>query len=165
MTGRRVASIVVLVCMLKLPGWPQDQEKGRRVAPKPQLRVFFSKLETQWLSAIQDKDPAALNLIVSEDFHLWTSSPPGSPLSREEWLVGIFGRRLLSFQMRQLAVREISSNVAVVSFVQTETYQQSATPQTDDHFVVDIWINSGSGDNWRCTDRYSSEVRGIPLKK
>jgi hypothetical protein len=79
--------------------------------------------------------------------------------------VGIFGRRLLSFQMRQLAVRELSSNIAVVSFVQTETYQQSATPQTDDHFVVDIWINNGSGDNWRCTDRYYSEVRGIPLKK
>ena len=72
--------------------------------------------------------------------------------TREEWLVGIFGRRLLSFQMRQLAVRELSSNIAVVSFVQTETYQQSATPQTDDHFVVDIWINNGNGDNWRCTD-------------
>jgi hypothetical protein len=165
MTGRRVASIVVLVCMLKLPGWPQDQEKGRKVDPKPQLRVFFSKLETQWLSAIQDKDPAALNLIVSDDFHLWTSAPPGNPVSREQWLVGIFGRRLLSFGMRQLAVRGIGSNIAVVSFVQTETYQQSAAPQTEDHFVVDIWINSGSGDNWRCTDRYFSEVRGIPLKK
>ena len=63
--------------------------------------------------------------------------------------------------MRQLAVRGIGSNIAVVSFVQIETYQQSATPQTGDHFVVDIWINSGSGDNWRCTD----EVRGLPLKK
>src|SRR3984893_4685107 len=84
MTGRRVASIVVLVCILKLPGWPQDREKGQS-APKPQLRVFFSKLETQWLSAIQDKDPAALNLFVSDDFHLWTSSPPGSPLGRSGW--------------------------------------------------------------------------------
>ena len=165
MRGRRVASIVVLLCILRLPGWPRDQEKAHRVAPKPQLQVFFSKLETQWLSAIQDKNPTALNLIVSDDFHLWTSAPPGSPISRDEWLVGIFGRRLLSFQMRQLAVRELSSNIAVVSFVQTETYQQSATPQTDDHFVVDIWTNNGSGDNWRCTDRYYSEVRGIPLKK
>ena len=165
MRGRRVASIVVLLCILRLPGWPRDQEKAHRVALKQRLQVFFSKLETQWLSAIQDKDPAALNLIVSDDFHLWTSAPPGNPISREEWLVGIFGRRLLSFQMRQLAVRELSSNIAVVSFVQTETYQQSATPQTDDHFVVDIWINSGNGDNWRCTDRYFSEVKAIPLKK
>jgi len=29
-------TIVVLLCMLRLPGWPQDQEKGHRVAPKPQ---------------------------------------------------------------------------------------------------------------------------------
>ena len=92
MTGRRVASIVVLLCILRSPDWPQDQEKAHRVAPKPQLQVFFSKLETQWLSAIQDKDPAALNLIVWDDFHLWTSSPRRSPLSREEW--GIFGQKV-----------------------------------------------------------------------
>jgi uncharacterized protein DUF4440 len=124
----------------------QDQEKGHGVASKPQLQVFFSKLETQWFDAIKDRDQAALNLIVSDDFHLWTSAPPGNPVSREQWLVGVFGRRLLSFGMRQLAVRGIGSNIAVVSFVQTETYQQSATPQTEDHFVVDIWINSGNGD-------------------
>jgi hypothetical protein len=165
MKGRRVATAMFLLCMLSVPGWSQDQEKGHGVASKPQLQVFFSKLETQWFNAIQDRDQAALNLIVADDFHLWTSVPPGNPISREEWLVGIFGRRLLSFSTRQLAVRGISSNIVVVSFVQTETYQQSATPQTEDHFVVDIWINSGSGDNWRCTDRYFSEVKGIPVKK
>jgi hypothetical protein len=35
---------------------------------------------------------------------------------------------------------------------------------TEVDFVVDIWINSGIGDNWRCTDRYFSEVKGIPPK-
>ena len=165
MKSRRVATVVVLLCMLRLPGWSQDQEKGHGVASKAQLQVFFSKLETQWFDAIKDRDQAALNLIVSDDFHLWTSVPPGNPVSREQWLVGVFGRRLLSFGMRQLAVRGISSNIAVVSFVQTETYQQSAMPQTEVDFVVDIWINSGNGDNWRCTDRYFSEVKGIPPKK
>ena len=165
MKGRRVATLVVLLCMLRLPGWSQDQDKGHGVASKPQLPVFFSILETQWFDAIKDRDQAALNLIVSDDFHLWTSAPPGNSVSREQWLLGIFGRRLLSFGIRQLAVRGISSNIAVVSFVQTETYQQSATPQIEDHFVVDIWINSGNGDNWRCTDRYFSEVKGISLKR
>ena len=164
MKSRRVATVVVLLCMLRLPGWSQDQEKGHGVATKPQLQVFFSKLETQWFDAIKDRDQAALNLIISDDFHLWTSAPPGNPVSREQWLLGIFGRRLLSIGMRQLTVRGISSNIAVVSFVQTETYQQSAMPQTEVDFVVDIWINSGSGDNWRCTDRYFSEVEGIPPK-
>ena len=115
-----MASILVLLCMLRLPGRSQDQEKGR--GAKPVLQVFFSKLETQWFDAIKDRDQAALNLIVADDFHLWTSAPPGNPVSREQWLLGIFGRRLLSIGMRQLAVREVSSNIAVVSFVQTETY-------------------------------------------
>ena len=165
MKDRRVATVVVLLCVLWLPGWSQDQGKGHAVASEPRLQVFFSKLETQWFNAIQDRDPAALNLVVSDDFHVWTPAPPGNPISREQWLAGIFGRRLLSFRIRQLAVREVSSNIAVVSFVQTETYQQSATPQTEDHFVVDIWINSGTGDNWRCTERYFSEVRSSPLRK
>jgi Domain of unknown function (DUF4440) len=162
---RGAATVVVLLCTLTAPGWSQGQEKGHGADVKPQLQVFFSKLETQWFNAIQDRDQAALNLIVADDFHLWPSAPPGKPVSREEWLVGIFGRRLISFSTRQLAVRGISSNIVVVSFVQSETYQQSATPQTEDHFVVDIWINSGNGDNWRCTDRYFSEVKSIPVKK
>ena len=59
MKDRRVATVVVLLCVLRLPGWSQDQEKGHGVASKPQLQVFFSKLETQWFNAIQDKDPGA----------------------------------------------------------------------------------------------------------
>lgn len=162
MKGRRVATLVVLLCMLRLQAWPQDQEKGH-VSTK--LQIFFSELETQWLKAVQEKDPAALNRIVSDDFHLWTATWPGNPISRAEWLVGVFGRKSLSFRLRQLAVRQITTEIAVVSFVQTDTFQQSATLQTEDHFVVDIWINSGSGDNWRCTDRYVSEVRGVPRQK
>jgi Domain of unknown function (DUF4440) len=160
-----MAALAVLMCMLSLLASPQDQEKGHQVVAKAHLQIFFSELETQFLKAVQDKDPSALNRIVSDDFHLWTASPPGTPISRSVWLLGIFSRRLLSFQVRQLAVRELTPEIAVVSFVQTETYQQSATPQMEDHFVTDIWINKGGGDNWRCTDRYFSQVAGIPPQK
>jgi Domain of unknown function (DUF4440) len=162
MKGYRVAMILVLWCIIRLPCWAQDQ-KGQK-APTG-LEVFFSKLETQWLSAEQDKDPAALNRVVADDFHLWTSAPPGS-IPREEWFAGIFGRKFLSGQLRQLAVRDLSPEIAVVSFVKTETFQQTPTPQTEESFVVDIWINKGSGDNWRCTDRYVSRLQaGLPPER
>jgi uncharacterized protein DUF4440 len=165
MKFQRVATIVVLLCMLRLPAWPQDQEKGNRVLTETKLQVFFSELETQWLKAVQGKDTAALNRIVSDQFHLRTSTPPGNLIPREAWLLEVFGQKLLSFRLRQVAVRELSPTIAVVSFVQTEMYQQSATPQTRDQFVVDIWINNGSGDNWRCTDRYFSDVKGLPAQR
>jgi hypothetical protein len=163
MKGHRVATILVLVCMLRLPAWPHDQEKGHQVLTK--LQIFFSELETQWLKAAQEKDPAALNRVVADDFHVWTSAPPGNPIPREEWFAGVFGRKILSSHLRQLAVRNLSPEIAVVSFVQSETYQQTATPQTEEYFVVDVWINTGSGDNWRCTDRYVSEVRSASRQK
>jgi hypothetical protein len=162
MKGHRVTTILVLLCILRLPAWPQDQEKGHQVLTK--LQIFFSELETQWLKAARDKDPAALNRAVSDDFHLWTSAPPGN-IPREEWFAGVFGRKVLASHLRQLAVRSLSPEIAIVSFVETETYQQTATAQTEDYFVVDVWINKGSGDNWRCTDRYVSEVRGASLVK
>jgi len=164
MKAERMAAILVLLCTLWLPASTQDQGKGHRIVKQTRLQVFFSEVETQWLKAVQEKNPASLNHILSDDFHVWTSTPPGNPISREEWLLGVFGRKLQSFQLRQVAVRAASPEVAVVSFVLTETYQ-SATPQTEDHFVVDIWINKGSGDNWRCTDRYVLEVSGIPPQK
>src|ERR1700730_140848 len=164
MKVQRVVAILVLLCTLRSPAAPQDQGKGHRIVSKTQIQVFFSELEKQCLKAVQEKNPAALNRVLSDDFQVWTSTPPGNPISRDEWLLGVFGRKLQSFQLRQVAVRAVSPEVAVVSFVLTETYQ-SATPQTEGHFVVDIWINHGSGDNWRCTDRYFSELSGIPLQK
>jgi Domain of unknown function (DUF4440) len=161
----KLAALVVLVGMSSLLASPQDQEKDHKVVPNAKLQIFFSELETQWLKAAQDKDPAAFNRIVSDDFHLWAPAAPGKPIARADWLAGVFGRRLLSFQVRQLAVRELSPTIAVVSFVQTDTFQQSATPQTEDHFVVDVWTNSGGGDNWRCTDRYLSEAKRSPTQK
>jgi hypothetical protein len=156
---------LLLFGVLALSASPQDQDKGHQADVETKFKVFFSELETQWLKAAQAKDPAALNRIVSDDFQLWTSAPPGKPMPRAEWLVEVFGRRLLSFQVRQLAVRQLSPEIAVVSFVQSDEYQQSATPQSEEHFVVDVWINKGSGDNWRCTDRYWSEVVAGHTKK
>ena len=150
---------------------PVVHAEASSLATKPEqgklatkLQIFFSELETQWLKAAQDKDPSALNRVVADDFHVWTSAPPGKN-PREEWFAGMFGRKVLSSHLRQLAVRNLSPEIPVVSFVKTETYQQTATPQTEDYFIVDIWINKGSGDDWRSTDRYVSEVKSVPVRK
>src|ERR1700687_2207170 len=137
MTVRSVMKIVAVICTLSLSASPQNQEKAPAVPAKPKLQIFFSELETQWLKAAQARDQAAINRIVAEDFEVWTSAPHGSPMSRADWLAEGFGQRLLSFQIKQLAVRDLSPEIAVVSFVENATYQESATPQTEDRFIVD----------------------------
>jgi hypothetical protein len=165
MKVRTLMKVVAVICVLNLFASPQNQEKAQAVPAKPKLQIFFTELENQWLKADQDKDQAAINRIVAEDFEVWTSAPHGSPMSRADWLLEVFGKRLLSFQVKQLAVRDLSPDIAVVSFVETATYQQSATPQTEDRFIVDIWINHHGGDNWRCTDRYLSRAEAVPPGK
>jgi len=164
MKVQNLATLVILLFMVTFLAFAEDRAIKPQGPPKNKLQVFFSELETQWLKAAQDKDPAALNRIVSDNFQQQTPASPGNSMSRSDWLLATFGRRVLSFHVRQLAVREISPTISVVSFVQTETYKETATAETDEKFIVDIWINSGAGDNWRCSDRYVSEIRGIPQK-
>jgi hypothetical protein len=45
MKPQRMATMLILLCMLRLPAWPQDQDKGHQVVTK--LQIFFSELETQ----------------------------------------------------------------------------------------------------------------------
>jgi hypothetical protein len=164
MKVQRLTTLVILLSVVGFLAFAEDRPMQQQGVPKNKLQVFFSELETQWLKAAQDKDPAALNRIVSDDFQQQTPVPPGNSMSRSDWLLATFGRKVVSFQVRQLAVREVSPTISVVSFVQTETYKESATAQTDEQFVVDIWVNSGAGDNWRCAERYVSEIRGISQK-
>jgi hypothetical protein len=164
MNVQRLTIFIILLSIIRFSAFAEDRPKEAQGVPKNKLQVFFLELETQWLKAAQNKDPAALNLIVSDDFQQQAPAPPGNSMPRSEWLLATFGRKVLSFQVRQLAVREISPTISVVSFVQTETYKETATAQTDEQFVVDIWINSGAGDNWRCAERYVSEIRGVPQK-
>ncbi len=154
-----------LTLTLLMPMASAQNKVDKAPAGETKLQVFFTELETQWFKAAQAKDQKALNGIVGDEFQLWNSASPGKSIPRAEWLGEVFSRNLLSFNVRQLAVRQLSSEIAVVSFIEAEQFQQTAIPQTQEHFIVDVWMNKGSGDNWRCTDRYLSEVRAAPGRK
>ena len=93
-------------------------------------------------------------------FQVWTAAPPGDPTPHEVWQKQAFGRTLQSFRLRQLAVRAVSPEVSIASFVLSETFGQAGKPQTEDSFVVDVWVKNGDDDTWKCTDRYVSAVTG-----
>jgi hypothetical protein len=115
-------------------------------------------LETQWLEAVQAKDKSALGKLLSESFELWTPSQ-SDPIPLEDWRQRAFDRPPKNFELKQIAVRAVSDNVSVVSFVLSQTFAGSGS--TENQFVVDVWTKDSGG--WRCTDRYASAVP--PLKR
>lgn len=133
------------------------QEQHHRIVTRTRLQVLFSEYEEQWFKAVQQKDKATLEKIMGDDFHLWTPEP-ADPTPRAEWIEQATSRKLVSYQMRQLAARAASNDVAVISYVLHATYETGGKTEKDDSFVVDLWIRNGSGDTWVCTDRYQSKI-------
>ena len=129
-----------------------------RIVTKTRLVAIFSELETQWLQAVQQKDETTLSRLVSEDFQVWTPQPPGAPIPREDWQKQALAHQLASFRLRQMAVRSLSNQISVASFVLSDIIEQGGKPQSRDHFVVDIWKKDG--ENWQCTDRYVWPISG-----
>ena len=134
-------------------------QASRRIVTTTRLVAIFSQNEDEWLRAIQQKDQATLQRLMSEDFQVWTPAPPGAPISREHWLQQAMAEKLDSFLIRQMAARAVNENVVVVSFVLSEIVEQAGKAQANDYFIVDLWQKKG--ENWQVTDRYMSQVRGV----
>ena len=153
----------VSILAVSSAGFSQQAAKPKPPPPaKSRLQVFFGELENQGLVAIQDKDQAALNRILSNDFQEFRPDSPTQPVTREDWLRDAFSRRAKTFELRQIVVRSISPQISIASFILSQTYEMSGKTETEERFVVDVWSNTGGGDNWRCTDRYSWKVTGLP---
>lgn len=135
-------------------------QEGHKIVTRTRLQVLFGDAETQWLKAIQQKDAATLNRLLGEEFLVWTPGPQGPPMSREEWQEAAFKRPPQSFRIENIAVRSVNPTVSVANFELTETFGQGDSAQTETYFVVDVWVNSSRGDNWKCSDRYISRVTG-----
>jgi ketosteroid isomerase-like protein len=150
-----------LTCLLLLlsTGLSAQTRPGApgRVVTTTRLVSMFSDLEDQWLTAIQKKDAAALDRLLSDDFQVWTAEPPGAPLPHEDWQAQAFASKLQSFRIRQMAVRGVSDDVAIASFVLQTSAVLDGKEVPAQHFVVDVWKRDG--ESWHCTDRYLSEAK------
>jgi hypothetical protein len=127
-----------------------------RVVTKTRLQVLFADLENQWLKAVQAKDKPSMDKLLAESFEVWTPTQ-GDPIPLANWRQQSFSRPPQSFEIRQIAVRGVKDDVAIVSFVLNQHF--AGRPSSENQFVVDIWTKGDDG--WRCTDRYISPA-GAP---
>jgi len=141
----------------------QNQVAPGRVVITTRLVAIFSELESNVLTALQKKDGAALDKLLSDEFQVWTADPPGSPLPREDWQAQAFGSPPASFHLRQMAVRPVSDDVAIASFVLQESSIRDGKEISQQRFIVDVWKKNGDG--WLCTDRYASNAAESPSQQ
>lgn len=130
------------------------QEKPRASAPRrivttTRLVALFSGQEQELNLALQQKDTATLDRLLSPEFQVWTPEPPGQPIPRAEWLQQNAGGNFGVARVSQMAVRDVGKT-HIVSFVMSRG--------AGAHFVVDVWQDAGNG-TWKLTDRYVSAAR------
>ncbi len=153
--------VVALLAIGALIGTAEGQATSQhpsRIVTTTRLVATFSDLENELGKALQQNDQPALNRLLSEDFQVWTPAPPGQPIPREDWLRHMETQKPESFQVRQMAVRGLTDEISVASFVLTEAVAGAQGKQKHSYFVVDLWKKSG--DAWQITDRYVSAVSG-----
>lgn len=151
---KRCVLFLLLIQVLAIPALAQQQ---RIIVTKTRFQVLFGELESEWIKAVQQKDTAALDRILGEEFTVWTPAP-GFPTIREDWQAEAFKRPPQAFRIEDITVRSLSPTICVASLRIAETFGAGDSAVTERYFVVDVWIGSGKGDHWKVSDRYISRI-------
>ena len=151
---------VLLAVLLSSLAHAQQPAPGRqRIVTTTRLIAVFSNLEHELMTGVQQKNKAAVQKLLSDDFAVWTPQPPGDPTPQEDWLASLKQKQISLFRIRQMAVESLD-HASVVSFVLTETTGTGAQARMQNYWIVDLW--KGEGDTWKLLGRYQSEVRSMP---
>ena len=146
--------LAVLACSSSL-----SAQGSGHIETRTRLVSQFSSLQTQWMDAIKQKDSAALDRLLSEDFEIWTPDHSG-PIPREDWQAQALAENLKGFRITNMAVKSPRDGVAIESFRLETTTSRNGSEVTQQFFVVNLWISDK--DAWSCTDSYVSPVQAAP---
>lgn len=120
---------------------------------------IFTGMEKQLLEAIQKKDKAAAQAMLSDD--LIIEMPDADPLPGDEWLDSVLAKdyTLKSFVVRQMSAIDLGDAV-VLKFDRIQEATFKGKPDGGEFFVVDVWKKNG--DTWKLANRYVSKVSSQP---
>jgi len=117
--------------------------------------TMFNGLENQLLQAVQKKDKAALQGMLSDDLNI--EMPDADPLPGDEWLDSVMAKdyTVKSFVVRQMSVIDLGT-AAVVKFDRLQEASSKGQADSGEFFVVDLWKKDGN--NWKLANRYVAKV-------
>ena len=117
----------------------QTTEAKRQSSDARSFMELFTKLESEWMNAVQKKDREALDAMLAPEFSVRNSADPEHPVSRSDWMqYALTDREIRSYSFRAMTIRAFLG-VAVVSFVESEQTTTRGKESTHEWLIVDIW--------------------------
>jgi hypothetical protein len=153
--------LLVLIATVVFPAAqePVKPALSPRIITATKQVSIFTGLENQLLQAVQKKDKAAAQAMLTDD--LYIEMPDADPLPGDDWLDSVMAKdyTLKSFVVRQMSAIDMG-NAVVVKFDRLQEAVSKGKPDSGEFFVVDVWKKDG--ENWKLASRYVSKVSSVP---
>lgn len=157
--GQNLFSALIAVTVFASAQEPVKPQLTPRIITATKQVTMFTGLENQMLQAVQKKDKAALEAMLTDEFAI--EVPDADQLAGDDWVDSVMAKdfNLKSFVIRQMSVTDLGDS-AVVKYdrIQESTYK--GKPDGGEFFVVDLWKKSG--DTWKLANRYVAKVSSTP---
>ena len=134
----------------------QATEAERQTSDARSFVELFTKLERDWMDAVQKKDRVALDAILAPEFSARSSADPEHSVSRADWIrEALTNSEIRSFSFRAMTIRAFLG-VAIVSFVESEQTTAQGKEDNGERLVVDVWqANHGK---WQPAMRFFNPI-------
>lgn len=161
----RLFAVLIATSVFFAAQEPVKPKLNPRIVTATKQVSMFSDLEIQMLKAVQKKDKAALQAMLTDDCVI--AMPNADPLSGDEWVDSVMAKdfTLKSFAMRGVFFVDLG-NAAVVKFERRQDATNAGKAESGEFFVVDAWKKDG--DAWKLAGRFvsktGSESSTTPIK-
>jgi hypothetical protein len=155
----RLLSVLIATAFFSAAQEPVKPALTPRIITATKQVTIFNGLEKQLLQAIQKKDKAAAQAMLSDD--LYIEMPDADPLPGDDWLDSVMAKdyTLKSFVVRQMSATDLG-NAVVVKFDRLQEAVSKRKADSGEFFVVDVWKKDG--ENWKLASRYVAKVSSQP---
>ena len=152
---QRLMSVLIAATVLAGAQEPVKPKLTPRIVTATRQVTMFSDLEIQMLKAVQKKDKAALESMLTEDCII--EMPDADPLPGDEWVDSVMAKdfTLKSFAMRDVFAVDLG-NAVVVKFDRRQDAINKGKAESGEFFVVDVWKKDG--DAWKLANRFVSKT-------
>jgi hypothetical protein len=155
----RLFAVLIATSVFSAAQEPVKPALSPRIITATKQVAIFNGLEKQLLQAIQKKDKAAAQAMLSDD--LVIEMPDADPLPGDDWLESVMAKdyTLKSFVVRQISAIDLGDAV-VFKFDRIQEATFKGKPDGGEFFVVDVWKKNA--DTWKLASRYVAKVSSVP---